>query len=148
MRLSIFNLSFVILLIPCGALAAQKQEMPKLAETPEEIVKAAEARMASGPAASLSPQKNTRVESKKLEGAGRQIVAVWYCPFSGRDSSYLHVYHFDEKQKRWVLFVDKLVDHAHRLSAELIEKDESLVFKGPRGDVVDTESIATLPKKQ
>jgi len=58
------------------------------AKTTDEIVKAVEPLKGFG-----------CIQSVLFNRWGRQIFAVWYCPFSGRGDCYLHAYYYDyEKQ--------------------------------------------------
>jgi len=75
---------------------------------------------------------------------GRQILAVWYCPFSGRAAVYVHAYYFDGKA--WQLFWNTLLDGTHDLSVELPADQDVLRCRGADGAVVHTEPLDKVPK--
>lgn len=84
------------------------------------------------------------VEKWEFTTDGHELIAFWYCPYSGRAACYVHAYHHDRAKKTWILFVDRLLEPATGLSAE-ISADRYLVFKDREGKVVVREAIATLP---
>jgi hypothetical protein len=85
------------------------------------------------------------VERAEFSRGGRQVFAVWYCPFSGRAACYLHAYYFDPAKAEWILFVDRLVEGAPDLSAEMPTQGQSLIFRDAAGKIVVTESVAKIP---
>jgi hypothetical protein len=118
-------------------LAAEGPIAPRLARTTEDITKAVEGFRGFG-----------CVQSAQFSRWGRQVFAVWYCPFSGRDACYLHAYYFDHEKARWIRFVDRLVEGSHDLSAEMPTGEEVVIFKGTNGTVKVKESVAKFPKKK
>jgi hypothetical protein len=42
------------------------------------------------------------IETAQFNRCGRQVFAVWYCPFSGRAACYLHAYYYDHAKARWL----------------------------------------------
>ncbi len=84
------------------------------------------------------------VEKWEFTTAGRELIAFWYLPYSGRAACYLHVYYHQPDKHAWVLFIDRLLEPATGLSVE-ISVDHFLVFKDRDGKVVVRESVAGLP---
>ena len=85
------------------------------------------------------------VEKWEFTTAGRELIIFSYCPYSGRAACYVHAYYYDPAKQTWRLFIDRLLEPATGLSAE-ISADHSLVFKDRDGKIVAKESIADLPK--
>lgn len=85
------------------------------------------------------------VEKWEFTTGGRELMVFGYCPYSGRAACYVHVYYRDRTKRKWVLFIDRLVEPATSLSAE-ISADHWLVFKDRDGKVVVKESVAKLPR--
>lgn len=85
------------------------------------------------------------VEKWEFTTGGRELLAFWYCPYSGRAACYVHVYYHDRAKRKWVLFIDRSLEPATGLSAE-ISADHWLVFKDRDGKVVVKESVANLPR--
>jgi hypothetical protein len=86
-----------------------------------------------------------KVEKWEFTTAGRELIIFSYCPYSGRAACYVHAYYHDQAKQAWILFVDRLLEPATGLSAE-ISADHSLVFKDRDGKIVARESIADLPR--
>jgi hypothetical protein len=78
--------------------------------------------------------------------AGRELIIFSYCPYSGRAACYVHAYYRSCAQQAWVLFVDRIIEPAITLSAELSDDDHSLAFKDRDGKVVAKHSIQSLPR--
>jgi len=78
--------------------------------------------------------------------AGRELIIFSYCPYSGRAACYVHAYYRSRAQQAWVLFVDRLIEPAITLSAEISDDDHSLAFKDMNGKVVVREFIRSLPR--
>jgi len=78
--------------------------------------------------------------------AGRELMAFSYCPYSGRAACYVHAYYRNRKQQAWVLFIDRLIEPAIKLSAEISGEDHILVLKDMEGKVVEKQSIELLPR--
>jgi hypothetical protein len=85
------------------------------------------------------------VEKWECTTAGRRLMVFGYCPYSGRAACYVHAYYYDAAKRRWLLFIDRLVEPATSLSAE-ISQDQFLTFKDHKGKIVVRESIQVLPK--
>jgi len=109
-------------------------KVPKDAKTRDELVKVFGTSIGNGP-----------VQRAEFSMSGRQIFAVWYCPFSGRAACYLHAYYFDPAETKWELLLDRLVDKTHNLSAEL---NGQLIFRDVHGAVVLTQSLAKVPAEK
>lgn len=107
---------------------------PKDAATREELVKHFGATIGFG-----------EVEKWEFTTAGRQLLVFGYCPYSGRAACYVHAYYYDSAKQKWLLFIDRLVEPASALSAE-ISNDHFLTFKDRDGKVVVKESVDSLPK--
>jgi hypothetical protein len=86
-----------------------------------------------------------KVEKWEFTTAGRELIIFSYCPYSGRAACFAHAYHYDRAKHVWVLFVDRLLEPATRLSVE-ISADHFLAFKDRDGKVVVRESIESLPR--
>lgn len=118
--------------------AAETPDLPAATKTTDEITGAAEKIKGFG-----------IVQSAEFNRVGRRIFAVWYCPFSGRAACYLRVYYFDLETSEWRRFVDRLIEGTHDLSGEMPSPDrreEVIVFKNVKGEVVLKESVADLPR--
>jgi hypothetical protein len=85
------------------------------------------------------------VEKWEFTTAGRKLMVFGYCPYSGRAACYVHAYYYNTAKQRWLLFLDRLVEPATGLSAE-ISGDHSLIFKDRGGKIVANHSIDALPK--
>ena len=85
------------------------------------------------------------VEKWEFTTAGRKLIVFGYRPYSGRAACYLHAYYYNATKQRWFLFIDRLVEPATALSAE-ISADHWLIFKDRGGKVVANYSVEALPK--
>jgi hypothetical protein len=112
---------------------APLRDVPKQVKTRDELVKNFGSRIGFGP-----------VQRAEFSLSGRQVFAVWNCPFSGRSACYLHVYYYDPVKLEWVLFINRFIEGTHDLSAEMPSSDE-LIFRDVHGKVVVKESVAQLP---
>jgi hypothetical protein len=110
---------------------------PRLAKTTEEITTAVEELKGFG-----------CIQSAQFSRWGRQVFAVWYCPFSGRAACYLHAYYYDHEKSRWIRFVDQLVECHGDLSAEMPSRGEVVLFRDTDGKVMVQESVAKFPQKK
>lgn len=86
-----------------------------------------------------------QVEKWAFTTAGRELLIFSYCPYSGRAACYAHAYYHDRAKEAWILFIDRLLEPATSLSAE-ISADHVIVFKDRDGKVVAKQSIADLPR--
>jgi hypothetical protein len=77
--------------------------------------------------------------------AERELIIFSYCPYSGRAACYVHAYYRDPTKQAWILFIDRLIEPAIKLSAEISGDDHSLVLKDMNGKVVAKEFIQSLP---
>ena len=133
-----FMLILVIAVLPLCCLAeASLLTVPKEVKTRDELVKTFGTSVGFG-----------SVERAEFSHGGRQIFAVWYCPFSGRAACYLHAYYFDPAKTEWILFIDRLVEGAPDLSAEMPTQGQSLIFRDATGRIVVTESVAKIPAEK
>jgi hypothetical protein len=78
--------------------------------------------------------------------AGRELMVFSYCPYSGRAACYVHAYYRNRAQQAWVLFIDRLIEPAIKLSAEISSDDHVLLLKDMEGKVVEKHSIQSLPR--
>jgi hypothetical protein len=117
--------------------AAENTPSPKTAKTPEEITKTIEGNRGFG-----------CIQTAQFSHDGVGIFAVWYCPFSGRAACYLHAYYYDYDKSQWVLFLDRLVEGASDLSAEIPTRSGAVVFKSTDGKIVEQQSIEKFPMKK
>ena len=129
----------VVILAAAGTAGAgePKSRAPDSADSPEAIRAAVEQVKGFG-----------YVQSAQFDRRGRQVYALWYCPFSGRAATYLHVYYFAPKEKKWIRFIDKLLEGTHDLSAEMPCGDESIVFRSAKGGEVLRESVSKIPRQE
>ena len=72
----------------------------------------------------------------------RELFATWYCPYSGRDATKLHVYEFDAERKFWKRVLDTQFENTHDLSLELLPGEGGLVVRDVRGKVIYREHAA------
>jgi len=112
-------------------------DIPKEVRTRDELVRTFGSSVGFGP-----------VQRAEFRRSGRQIFAVWYCPFSGRSACFLQAYYYDPARIRWTLFIDRLVEGTYDLSAEMPWREEALVFRDAEGKVVVKESVANLPAEK
>jgi hypothetical protein len=78
--------------------------------------------------------------------AGRELIIFSYCPYSGRAACYVHAYYRSRARQTWVLFIDRIIEPAITLSAEISDDDHSLAFKDRNGKVVEKQLIQSLPR--
>lgn len=129
------RLFYVFLLVASSTLAEGDFVKPrKDAATREELIKHFGTTIGFG-----------KVEKWEFTTSGRKLTVFGYCPYSGRAACYVHAYYYDGGKQRWLLFIDRLVEPATRLSAE-ISDDHFLTFKDREGKVVVKESIEALPR--
>jgi hypothetical protein len=107
--------------------------MPATAKSEDEIKKAVDARKGLG-----------QVSTKKFTPAGHEIIVLSYCPFSGRDASYVHGYFRDKPDGEWTLFWNKLIEHSHTVTVELSKDEKTLIIKNTRGEEVLNQVIDKL----
>ena len=123
-----------------SALAFERPAAPMEAKSTEDITKAIERFKGFG-----------NIESAQLSHWGRQVFTVWYCPFSGRDASYLHAYYYDHENSQWTRFIDQLVEKAVQLSVEMPIGEDVVIFKRMGDKIADKiavkESVAKVPQK-
>lgn len=86
-----------------------------------------------------------RVEKWEFTTAGHELIVFGYCPYSDRAVCYVHAYYYQPGKHRWVLFIDRQVEPATGLSAE-ISSDHCLTFKDRDGKVMVKESLEALPR--
>ena len=108
---------------------------PKSAATREELVKHFGATIGFG-----------EVVKWDFTTAGRELIIFSYCPYAGRAACYVHAYYRSSTQHAWVLFIDRIIEPAITLSAEISDDDHSLAFKDRNGKVVEKQSIPSLPR--
>ena len=125
----------VCLLVCSGADGSGFPKPPKLAATREELVKHFGTTIGFG-----------HVVKWEFTTGGRELMVFSYCPYSGRAVCYVHAYYRSRTQQAWVLFVDRIIEPAITLSAEISDDDHSLAFKDMNGKVVEKQSIRSLPR--
>ena len=108
---------------------------PKSAATREELVKHFGTTIGFG-----------HVVKWEFTTAGRDLMVFSYCPYSGRAVCYVHAYYRSRAQLAWILFIDRLIEPAIKLSAEISGDDHLLVLKDMEGKVVVKQSIQSLPR--
>jgi hypothetical protein len=132
-----FLIAWLVSVLALSAFAAEprpaKAEAPKSAKTREEILASVEKIRGYG-----------IVQWTETSQWGRRILAVYYCPFSGRAATYLHAYYYDGKQ--WHVFCDRLLEATHKLSVELPADKDELRCRGADGTIIHTESLDKIPK--
>jgi hypothetical protein len=132
-----FIIFCVAVLVTFSVTAAERTNAPKDAKTTEEITKAVEFFKGFG-----------CIQTAQFSRWGRQVFAVWYCPFSGRAACFLHAYYYDHEKAQWIRFVDQLVERSHDLSAEMPTGEDVVIFRGTGGKVALKESVAKFPQKK
>ena len=88
------------------------------------------------------------VQSVQFDVGNREIIVLWYCPFSGRAACYVHGYYYDPEQKKWVLFLDDLVEGTHDLSVSLPCGQNALVIYNHMGKEVRKVDVSKVPGKK
>jgi len=129
----VFVVSVLLSLAPGG----ERRVAPRLAKTTDEITMAVEGYKGFG-----------CLQTAQFSRWGRQVFAVWYCPFSGRAACYLHAYYYDHEKARWIRFKDQLVEGTHDLSAEMPTGKDVLLFRGADGKVVLEQPVEKFPQKK
>jgi hypothetical protein len=119
----ITGVSFALLVVCSGADGSGFPKPPKSAATREELVKHFGTTIGFGP-----------VVKWEFATGGRELIIFSYCPHSGRAACYVHAYYRTRAKQAWVLFVDRLIEPAIKLSAEI------------SGDGVEKQSIQSLPR--
>ncbi len=128
--ISIFALATI------AAAAGIRTAAPESAKTTDDIRKA------------VAPfQGFNYIQTAQFTRWGREIFAVWYCPFSGRAACFLHAYYYDHRKERWIRFVDQLIDGSHDLSVEMPTKEMAVIFRGTDGKILLRESVEKFPVK-
>ena len=99
----------VVLGITSGlSMADEKEWSPKDAKSTSDILKWIDKTKGFG-----------NVHSTEYRSEDSNLFIVWYCPYSGRDSTHFHAYEFDAKKKQWVRTLDKIFDHTHHVTVEV-----------------------------
>jgi hypothetical protein len=123
------------LLVCSGAEGSGFPKPPKSAATREELVKHFGTTIGFG-----------QVAKWEFTTGGRELIIFSYSPYSGRAVCYVHAYYRSRAQQAWVLFIDQVIESAIKLSAEISSDDHSLAFKDMDGNVVEKQSIQSLPR--
>lgn len=126
---------FASFLVSSGAEGSGFPNPLKSAATREELVKHFGTTVGFGP-----------VVKWEFTTAGRDLMVFSYCPYSGRTACYVHAYYRNRTQQAWVLFIDRLIEPAVKLSAEISSDDHLFILKDRNGKVVEKQSIQSLPK--
>ena len=126
---------FAWLLVCSGAEGLGFPKPPKSAATREELVKYFGTTIGFG-----------QVAKWDFTSGGRELIIFSYSPYSGRAACYVHAYYRSRAQQTWVLFIDRLIEPAIKLSAEISGDDHLLVLKDMEGKVVEKQSIQSLPR--
>ena len=126
---------FAWLLVCWSAYGSGFPTPPKSAATREELVQHFGTTIGSG-----------QVVKWEFTTAGRELIVFSYCPYSGRAACYVHAYYRSRVQRAWVLFIDRLIKPATKLSAEISSDDHILVLKDMEGKIVEKQSIPSLPR--
>jgi hypothetical protein len=126
----------ILLLFPSCTLAA-----PPAADPPKTITTRDDIVALFGKSKGFGP-----VQRAELCQSGRQVICVWYDPFSGQSACYLHAYYYNPEKREWTLFINRILDGPSDLSAEMTW--ESLLLRDTRGAVVLKESVSKLPAEK
>jgi hypothetical protein len=126
---------FASFLVCSSAVGSGFPKPPKSATTREELVKLFGTTIGFG-----------EVVKWDFTAGGRQLIFFSYCPYSGRAACYVHAYYRSRSKQTWVLFIDRLIEPAVKLSAEISGDDRILVLKDMEGKVVEKQSIQSLPR--
>ena len=76
---------------------------------------------------------------------GGEIFMLWFSPFSGRAACYLHGYYYDTESKKWIRFVNDLIDGTHLLQIRypvFLENGIFVRFYGIGGNLVRVYNIS------
>jgi len=131
----ITGVCFASLVVCSGADGSGFPKPPKSAATREELVKHFGTTIGFG-----------HVVKWEFTTGGRELIIFSYCPYSGRAACYVHAYYRTRAKQTWFLFVDRLIEPAIKLSAEISGDDHILVLKDMEGKVVEKQSIQSLPR--
>lgn len=107
---------------------SESTSLPAEAKSLDEIIQAVDASKGFGTPASVH-----------FRQAEREWFAVWYCPYSGRDATKLHVYEFEPQRKTWTRTIDHQFEHTHDLSLELRAGEGGFIVRDVRGKVIHRE---------
>ena len=88
------------------------------------------------------------VQRAEFSQFGKKILAVWYDPFSGRAACYLHAYYYDPQKAAWMLFIDRIIEGASDLSAEMPSGRDVLVIRDSNAKVLLEEALAKFPAEK
>ena len=88
------------------------------------------------------------VQTAQFSRWGRQIFAVWFCPFSGRGDCYLFSYYYDYGSGHWQRFINRIVQARGDLSPEMPSGQEVIVFRTGDGKIALKESVAKFPQRK
>jgi hypothetical protein len=90
------------------------------------------------------PPKSAATRKELVQHFGTTIgfgeVVKWEFTTAG------HAYYRSRAQQAWVLFIDRVIEPAIKLSAEISSDDHLLVLKDMEGKVVEKQSIRSLPR--
>ena len=87
------------------------------------------------------------VQRAEFSRFGQQIFVIWYDPYSGAATCYLHAYYYDPSKSEWILFINRVIEGESDLSAELTSF-ETLIIRGSTGKVVLEQSVPILPAEE
>ncbi len=135
LRRLITGVCFASLIVCSDAEGSGFPKPPKTAATREELVKHFGTTIGFG-----------EVAKWEFTTAGRDLIVFSYCPYSGRAACSVHAYYRDRSKQAWVLFIDRLIKPAIKLSAEMSGNDHVLVLKDMEGRVVEKQSIQSLSR--
>jgi hypothetical protein len=116
----------LIFAIPCTALASDdKKDAPKEAKTTAEILKAVE------------PLKGFGIVcTAEFHHAEQKTFVVSYNPYSGEAACHVHVYRFDQKTEKWVMFLNRIFQGTHDIS---VESRNDITIRNVKGEVIYKE---------
>lgn len=129
------SIAIFLFLASCSSGARPTEQLPKAIKTRDELVKLFGKSRGFGP-----------VQRAEFSVSGRQVLCVWYDPFSGRAACFLHAYYYDPTRHEWILFIDRLLENQSDLSAEMTH--DSLIFRNSSGTVVLKEPVLKLPSEE
>lgn len=88
------------------------------------------------------------VQSAHFDRWGQEIVLFWYCPFSGRSACFLHGYNYDPEGKKWICFLNDLVEGTHDLSPAMPCAETAVVVNDAKGKRVRKIDVSKFPRKK
>jgi hypothetical protein len=62
----------------------------------------------------------------RFSNEGKEIIAIWDDPFSGRSAVFVQAYFYNGK--KWILFLDHMIENTNTLSVLILQQESEMVF--------------------